>query len=533
MEKIYYNGIIKTLDSKDSIKEAIGVKNGRICFVGSNEEAEKIECKERIDLKGRLMLPGFVDGHLHMVNYAFVENSVKLFDCKNSKEIMTLVRERLDSNPDLQWMYCRGWNENNFDDKLYPTKQELDEISREIPIIVVRVCGHIAITNTCGLERLKRLSQFGEIKNEVNEDLGIIKENAVQFYYSILDKPKQELVEKYIKLGMKRLNEKGITGIQSDDFSSLPGKDWQLIMNSFNAVQTRGEMTVRVYEQCLFERTEDYREFLKLGYRTGQGGEYFKVGPLKLIQDGSLGAKTAALLEPYENDENNRGIVTMTQEQLDEVIGLAIKNNMQVAVHCIGDRAMVMVMEALEKAEKLYGTKDRRNGIVHAQITNQGILERMAKNNLVAYIQPVFVGSDMDVVESRIGKKRMDKIYAWNTMEKLGITTVGGSDAPVESFDILENIYYAVTRKNMKHLPEGGWLPEECLTVEQAVKLFTKNSSYSAFAQEANGTLEVGKNADMVILDKNIYEINPMEIKDVNVEETIIGGKSVYSHSQK
>lgn len=535
MDKIFYNGIIKTLDNKDSIFQAVGIKNGKIVFIGTNEEAEKLNSKDRIDLCNKLMLPGFVDSHMHMINYAFVENSVKLFECKSVEEILKKASDRLINHryKDIKWMYCRGWNEDNFFINRYPTKEEIDSISRDIPIIMVRVCGHIGVVNSVGLEKLKNLPEFEEIKNEVDFNTGLIKENAVQFFYSTLDKPSQKEVEGYIDLAMQRLNQKGITGIQSDDFSSLPGKDWQLILNSFNSMQLKDKMTVRVYEQCLFERIDDFKDFIDRGYRSGQKGEYFTIGTLKVLQDGSLGAKTAALCEPYEGEKDNIGIVTFNQEELDGLVDLASKYKFQIAVHCIGDRAMEMVISALSKAQEKYNLHNMRNGIVHAQITNEKILKQMKENNIIAYIQPVFVDLDMDVVESRIGFKRMNKVYAWKSMIDMGILAVGGSDAPVVSFDVLENIYFAVTRKNINLQPKEGWIPEEKLDVEEAVKLFTKYPSYSSFTEDTNGTIEVGKKADLVVLDDNIYKIDCDKIKDVKINYTIVNGNIVYNRIKK
>ncbi|MEA4988455.1 MAG: amidohydrolase family protein, partial [Anaerovorax sp.] len=197
-------------------------------------------------------------------------------------------------------------------------------------------------------------------------------------------------------------------------------------------------------------------------------------------------------------------------------------------VHCIGDRAMDMVIEAMRISQEKSDRIDVRNGIIHAQITNPSILEKMKQYGITAYIQPVFVNSDMDIVESRIGKERMHKIYAWKSMIDMGILTAGGSDAPVESFDIMENIYYAVTREKLEGGPKNGWLPEEKLDVEEAVKLFTVYPSYMSFTEDINGTIEVGKRADLVVLEENIFEVKVDKIKDIKISKTIVDGKTVY-----
>ena len=221
MDTIFFNGCIRTLDNSEKVAEAVGIENGRIVFVGTDKEAEAFSCKKRIDLKGRLMLPGFVDTHMHMLHYAFVERSVKLFDCTSVEEMLAAAKKRLEESKGqkLTWLYCRGWNEEHFDKPRYPHKDELDALSTEIPIIMVRVCGHVAVCNSCGLELLKKIPEFPEIEKEVDLDTGLLKENAVQFYSSVLEAPSQEEVEGYIRYSAKKLNECGFTGVQSDDLA--------------------------------------------------------------------------------------------------------------------------------------------------------------------------------------------------------------------------------------------------------------------------------------------------------------------------
>ena len=530
MDTLLYNGIISTLDDADTMAEAVGITDGRISFVGSNQQAEKLSFDERVDLQGRMVLPGFVDAHLHMLHYAFVEKSVKLFDCRSVEDMMDAAAARLSqrgSKP-LSWLFCRGWNEELFDEPRYPDKKELDALADDIPVIMVRVCGHTAVCNSCGLEKLKKIKEYPEIQRDVDEEHGILKENAVQFFYSVLDAPAQEEVEDYIKFGIQKLNEAGVTGIQSDDLASLPGKNWRRIMSAFKALDSRGEMNLRVYEQCLFERFEDLKTFIAEGYRTGQRGDRFTVGPVKLLQDGSLGARTAALSEPYEGDGDNMGLIIYEQDELDAIAAFCDQHQMQIAVHCIGDRAMDMVLQAIAKSPYRKDNPKDRHGIVHAQITNERILRAMKDNDVIAYIQPVFIDMDMDVVESRVGSRRMEKIYAWKTMLNMGIPAAGGSDAPVVSFDVLENIYFAVTRKNIHGQPEEGWLPSEAVTIQEAVRLFTKDAAYASYTEDVNGTIETGKYADLVVLDQNLYDISPDAIKDVRVEMTILNGKIIY-----
>ena len=235
--------------------------------------------------------------------------------------------------------------------------------------------------------------------------------------------------------------------------------------------------------------------------------------------------------EPYTDDKTTKGILNFTQEELNAIVDRAYGQDLQLAVHGIGDRAIEMIVEAYETMDKKYPRKDRRNSVVHAQFTNRELLKRMKESNVLALIQPIFIDDDMAIVEQRVGKERMDAIYAWKTMRDMGIHTAGGSDAPVASINVLKNIHCAVNSQNLKSQPADGWQPQEKLTVQEAVELFTIDSAYASFEENEKGSLEIGKYADMVVLDKNIYEISSDEIINVKVDLTMVGGNIVYKRN--
>ncbi len=520
---------MRTLDEHESCYEAIGITDDKITFLGTNHEALQLEAKEHIDLNGAVVMPSFNEGHMHLSNYAFANCTVPLFSCQSVEACISEAKNYLHKNPNSKWLYCRGFNEDNFvSEKRYPTMQELDEISNTIPIMFVRVCGHVGIANTPALEKILMLEEAKDLRNEIFVEDGRLYEGACPLFYRILEKPSQAYIENLFRFAMKQLNKCGITVCQPDDFKSIPGTDWRDIMSAYKSLEKQGEMTVRIYQQCLFERFCDFEEFLKAGHRTGQGGDFYKVGPLKLLLDGSLGAKTAALSQPYEGTVDEHGIALFTQEELNNFIITAQKHHMQVAVHCIGDRAMEMCIEAYKEANRIYPQSDMRHGIVHAQITTEHVINEMAQNEIIAYIQPVFIDYDMDIAEKCVGSVRVQNTYAWKMLIDKGILCVGGSDAPVESFDILQNIYYAVTREKLHGGPNGGWLPQHKLAVEDAVRLFTQNGAKACFSEDCIGTLKIGYFADLVILEEDIYTAEPQHIKDIKVLRTICGGKTVY-----
>ena len=264
------------------------------------------------------------------------------------------------------------------------------------------------------------------------------------------------------------------------------------------------------------------------GYKTGDGSPYFRIGPCKTDTDGSLGGRTAALLAPYQDDPQNNGEIYYDAKTLGEMVKLAYENQCQFVCDAVGDRAMAMIIDAYETVIRDHENEDLRFGIDHCQITNDRLLERLKQNRLIAGLELGFVESDSYIAEDRLGKERAGSSYSWNSFIKKGISTCAGSDNPVEPYAPLHGIYAAVTRRNWDGLPEEGWFPEEKISVQEAVKMFTAGSAYATFEEKEKGTLEIGKYADMVVLSGDPFRIPPEKIESVQVLRTITGGKTVF-----
>ena len=532
MDTLYYNGKIVTMDG-DRIAQAVGIEKDRIVFVGSDAEAADLQADERIDLQGALMLPGFNESHMHNATYSFVNSNVAMFHCRSVADCLQVLRDYRAAHPDKAWIYGRGWNDQSFEgEKRYPTRAELDGVAPDIPVMAVRACGHAAVCNTVAIRKIAALPEAAEMMSDrIHMDSGVVNEAAVKLFYKAIEEPSLEDVEDLLEFGLRRLAEEGITTCQSDDLLGVPGAPWRKVMRAYQELDRAGRMPVRIYEQCLFLDLAEFDSFVKEGYRTKQGEGMYRIGPLKLLLDGSLGAKTAAITDPYPGEPDNRGLLLFTQEQMNAFFLEAQENDISVAVHCIGDRAMETVLNAVEYAQERCPKDDIRHGIVHAQITTPHILQRMADLHVIGYIQPVFVGTDMDVCEERIGHERAKDTYAWKTMQDLGILTVGGSDAPVERFDVMENLYFAVTRRKLNGQPAGGWLPEQKLSVYDAVRLFTVNAAKSCFMEDELGMIKEGYLADLAVLSEDIFAIDPDRIKDVSVTRTVSCGKTVFQRN--
>ena len=540
MDKIILNGKIATMVSKYiSWAEAIAIKDKKIAKVGTNEEVLdlKSDNTEIIDLKGKTVLPGFNDSHMHLLSYGYSCRAVNLNGTESIDGIVERIKDFIkDKNIKKgKWIVGRGWNDDYFkDEKTFPTRYDLDRVSTEHPIAIIRACGHIQIANSKALELAGITKDTPQIEggkfdlDENREPTGIFREKAIELLTSQIPEPTVEDIKEMLLEGIEDANSCGITSIQTDDFEAIPGNNFHNILKAYRELEEEGKLSLRIYEQCLLPSMDRINSFLNSGYRTGWGNEYFRIGPLKLLGDGSLGARTAALTQPYADCPDTRGIPVFTQEEIDELVEVAHNNDMQVAVHCIGDKAMYMTFEAIEKALNKNPREDHRHGIVHCQITNEYLLNKFKELNTVAYIQPIFLDYDWKIVKDRVGEKLEKTSYNWKTLLDSGVHIACGSDAPVESFNVLNGIYEAVTRKDLKGNPEGGWMPEQKLTVEEAVYGFTKAGAYTSFEEDIKGSIEEGKLADIVVLSKNIFEIPEDEIKNIEVEMTIFDGEIVY-----
>ncbi|MBV7274617.1 amidohydrolase [Clostridium sp. PL3] len=539
MDLILINGKVHTMDMLNKITEAVAIKNGKVVKTGTSSEifALKTNITEIIDLKGKVILPGFNDSHMHLLNFANSLSMIDLNSCSSIEELIERVKTFINAKNLVKnkWIRGKGWNQDYFKkEKRFPTKYDLDKISTEYPIVITRACIHICVVNSKALALLGITKETPQVEggqfdiDKNGEPIGIFREKALSLVYDKIPSPTSEELKNMIKEATYYANSKGLTSIQSDDFTSIPGVDYIQVINAYNELKESGNLTLRVNEQCLLPAKDKLEKFLKEGFTTGQGDEFFKIGPLKLLVDGSLGARTAALCKPYFDDPSTSGILVYDQKELNELILTAHNSGMQIAVHCIGDKAMYMTFEAFQKALKVNPKKNHRHSIVHCQITDEILLNKFKELDIIAHIQPIFIHYDLHMVEDRIGRERMKSSYAFKTMIQKGIHIALGTDCPVEALDVMPSIYCAVTRKDLNGYPEKGWMPEERLSIEEAVYNYTMGSAYASFEDTIKGSIEEGKLADMVVLSEDIFEVDKDRIKDLEVEMTLLGGKVIY-----
>ena len=540
MDTIFYNGNFRTLDEANPEAEAVAVKNGIIASVGNNREILSMADPhtEKIDLKGKLALPGFSDSHLHLIYYANTKRKVELSQAKSIEDVVSFCTEGLGKMPkDESWLLGCGWNQDYWDVPVFPTRSDLDRISKDVPIAITRTCYHATVVNTKALDVLgltKDIPLFTNGTVEVDSTgkaNGIMRESAQNIIWNSIGVPSLEDLKSRIVKACNDAASVGITALQTDDFETFAGDTRDLIIQAYKDLAAEGTLPIRIYQQCLLRTPENLRAFLDKGYRTGDEFGLYKIGPLKLLNDGSLGARTAHLRQPYHDDPNTKGVALYTAEGLTEMIRMAHENGMQIAIHCIGDAAIEMAVGSFQEVMLADPRIDPRHGIVHCQITDMELIERMKKLNLLAYVQPIFIRYDRHIIDSRVGQELGNTSYNWRAFADRKIHLSGGSDCPVEKFDIMPNIYCAVTGKNPENVDDPAWHPGNCLTLDEAIKSFTIEGAYAAFQENERGTISVGKYADITVLDKDIYRVPQDEIKNIAVNMTVVNGVIKYERS--
>lgn len=528
MRLIFYNGKICTMNENVPFVEAVLIEDEKIDKIGSSEEilTEKTADTTCIDLQQRVVIPGLIDSHLHLYGTGLFLSLVQLMDATSIETVKQRVQQYIfdEQVPKGTWVRGRGWNQDYFIEGRFLTKADLDEISTDHPIVLYRVCGHIIVVNSKALEMTGITPDTMPIAGgEFDYMTGIFREKAVDLIIQHIPEPTLEEVKTTLIRAMKEANRYGLTSLHTDDFEQLPSQDFQKIIQAYQVLKSEGKLTCRIYQQSLLANLERLKTFIDQGYKTGVGDLYYKIGPLKLLADGSLGARTAALKDDYADDPGNRGILTYSDKELREIMAFAAEHGMQIAVHCIGNQAHEQVMDILATLPA------HRHGIVHCQILDQAIIERFQSLGIIAYVQPIFLHYDLHIVKQRVGERLANTSYCFKTLIDLGVPVTLGTDSPIESLNPFTNIYCAVTRKDLHGQPACGFNITEALTVDEALKHYTVMGAYASFEEHIKGQLIPGMLADLVVLDQDIFTITPEKIKDIRVLLTVVGGKIVYS----
>lgn len=542
MKKIFINANGYAMDQAENRFEAVAVEDGIITCVGTSEEVMQTAGRETeiIDLAGKTLLPGFNDSHLHLLSYGYSLEVADLNDCRSLEELKGRLRKYIEDKgiQKGQWVEGRGWDQNQFDSREMPDRLDLDEEFGDYYVVLTRTCAQISVVTTnvlklAGIYENPQQIEGGMIlTDENNIATGLLTGLATEIVYKIIPKLGVERIKKCILAACNQYITSGMTSTQTDDFELLRAGNFKEILQAYEELDRDGLLPMRVNLMLHLATPEELKEFIALGYKTGDGSPYFRIGPFKTITDGSLGGRTAALREPYSDNpegmENNTGEMYITKEELEALTQLAFDNGLQLVSDGIGDRAMRTVLDAFIKIIEAHPGEDLRFGIDHCQITTEGIIEDFAKYGIIGGLELIFLASDIAIVAGRVGEQRAGMSYNWKKFQDLGVVIAAGSDSPVEEYSPLHGIYAAVTRCTYDQQPQGGYHPEQKLSVGEAIGAFTSGPAYATFEEKQKGTIEKGKYADFVILDRDLYEIDPLSIMDTEVVMTVVGGKIVY-----
>lgn len=508
-------------------------------FLHCGTDAEILALKEPgdevIDLQGDFVCPGFHDSHMHLLNYGYTMENCDLSCHTGSLEDVIHALKLFAAEHPAGWIQGRGFNQDYFaDSHNMPTRYDLDQVAADRPVCIVRCCGHCLIVNSYTLNLLGIDGTQPQISGghyDLDQDgmpLGIFRDAAMSIVEDHIPIPDRDDVKRMLLSASQALNRYGVTACQTDDLLTFPGLPWPVVLEAYRELEAAGALTVRILQQCQFTDVPSLQKFMEQGYKTGVGTDWFRIGPLKLLGDGSLGARTAFLREAYADAPEQRGLALFTQEEFDDLIGCAVQHGMQVAVHAIGDGILDRILLAYEKAFRNFPTNDHRCGIVHAQITHPEQMKTMHRLGLHIYAQTIFIDYDANIVGKRVGNQLAASSYAFGTMKKLGIHVSNGTDCPVEKPDALRCIQCAVTRQPIAQ-DIAPYLPEEAFTVEEAIQSYTLESAYAAFAETRLGQIQPGFLADFVRLDANPFATDPQCLHKIKVKETWVGGTQVYT----
>ena len=539
MDMILFNGRIATMDAGNPEASAVLIRDGRFEYVGDDLEVMALADSDTriLDLMGRFVCPGFNDSHLHLLNYAYGLTKVDCGGAASVDEIIERARHFLEAHPVKpgQWILGRGWNQTFFNNQQELTRHDLDRISTDHPISFTRVCEHVTVANSKAIEMLgitKETPQPEGGRFDVDHEgnpTGVFRETARYMIYEAIEEADLESIKKMLIKASEIMSSYGITSVQTDDFETFAGKDYELILRAYHELIDEGKLGVRIYEQCLLSSPDRLQRFLDAGYLTGQGNEFFRIGPLKLLADGSLGARTAYLTEPYADAPETSGLPVFSQSELDNLVISAHVSGMQVALHAIGDKTIYMCFESFEKAQQKFFREDPRFSIIHVQITDEPLLKKFAEQQVIANVQPIALDNDLHIVENRVGKDRAAFTYHYRTLIDLGAPVALSSDCPVDSVDPLKNIYAAVTRQDLNGEPPGGWMPEEKLTIHQALYALTMGAAYASYEENLKGSIEPGKLADLTVLSENPFAVPETGLLKIRVDMTMMNGNIVYT----
>ena len=513
------------MDAGQPRVSAVAIAGDRFAAAGSDAEIRSLlgVGGREIDLRGATVVPGFIDAHIHFLSYGLSLREIDLSGAPTLSSALERVKARAGVTPAGQWLMGRGWDQSIWEGGAFPSALHLDAVAAAHPVYLARKCGHAAWVNSQALEMVGITAQTedpdgGEIvRDEEGRPTGILLERAMELAFPCVAEPAKEEALAAVREAQKVANRMGIVGVHTKEAAAS--------LRAFQQLRAQDELTLRTVAQIPVAELDSA---IRLGLRTGLGDEYLRIGGVKVFSDGALGPRTAWMLAPYDGEPDNLGIAVTGAEEMADIIARATDAGLAVVTHAIGDRANRMVLDALEESRRAGRGLDLRHRIEHAQVLHPDDIARFAELNVIASVQPIHATQDMRLADRYWGE-RGRYAYAFRSLWDSGARLAFGSDAPVETPDVIQGIHAAVTRMRADGSPGGdGWYPEERLTVEEAVWAYTVGAAYAGGTEDSQGSITPGKFADLVVLSQDIFTVHPMAILETEVEATVFGGEFVW-----
>ena len=530
---LYLNGNIYTMDATLPRAQAMAIDDstGRIRAVGTNDEVRRVGGKHThiLDLKGKTVLPGFIDAHIHLLHTAQMQNRIDARNATSEAEVAELVRERANQTPSGHWIQGGQWDRNLWTDTSFPSKASLDAVAPTHPVALSSKDGHLLWVNSLALQRAGITRETAQpetgniLRDGSGEPTGVLQEEgATSLVFNVIDSSDPTLNRTLIERTMAQLQQSGITTIHDIEGDTS--------LTLFRNLRDEGKLGVRV--QMILPR--QMLPQLRTQGINNEENDLLRIGGIKIFADGTLGSQTAAMLESFEGSPGNFGMLTIPEQEMMDTVNDATEMGLTIAIHAIGDRAARVALNSIERAQMLIaeqGTpEDVHSGLryrlEHVQLIAPEDLQRMRRLGVIASIQPFHAVADRDIAERYWGK-RSRHAYAYRTMHDLGIPIAMGSDAPVERFDPLD-ILYAATLRRDPGLQRPSWLPDQALNIADALWGYTLGAAYAGAEEQRKGSLSVGKLGDAVVLREDILQVPQEKIAENGVQATILGGNIVY-----
>jgi predicted amidohydrolase YtcJ len=550
------NAIVATFDDNHPRASMIAIRGDKIVAVAYNisdaiksDQTAAVEAligpnTRVIDLHKQFVMPGFNDAHIHLFSGAYAKLQIDFTGVQSIAEFQNRIRMRLKDYERGAWILGRGWDNTLWPDKRFPTRQDLDAVSTNHPMVFGRLDGHVAIANSralkiAGVTRDTADPPGGRIERDAkSEPTGLLEESAMFLVYERIPHYSLEQRRRAFQLAMDEAVHYGVTSVQ--DNSVMDAKDganygWENFL-VLDQLKREGKLKFHITEWLPFlapvSRLEEMRRFGGSSTPENPGDPWLKTGQVKLIMDGSLGSRTAAMLAPYSDDPSNSGILEIEPDGLKQMAVERDRAGFQLGFHAIGDRANRVALDTFAAVLEANGPRDRRDRIEHAQVVEAGDFERFGKLNIIASMQPAHLLDDARWASDRLGPERSRGAYAWRSMEKNGVRLAFGTDYPVIPINPLRGIYACVSRQMTDGTPKRGWQPQEHLHSKDCFRAYTLGSAYAEFEEQRKGIIAPGMLADIIVYPKDLNEIQLEDILKIPVVMTIAGGKIVYQQAQ-